>query len=151
MFSSGYTQLDNLPIVNCSSPNVLKVGINIFLVCTVNNKFSAESLCMGKNVLRWVDYRVGILLIRFWKPITCFCEWKSERMIRLWKRVNCFRLSFVMGNLSKSITVTLVLRAMGAICSQSLFFKELLFKKSDWVKSKTSDFLFCCVSFLVIL
>ena len=45
MFSSGYTQLDNLPIVNCSSPNVLKVGINIFLVCTVNNKFSAESLC----------------------------------------------------------------------------------------------------------
>ena len=76
-----------------------------------------------------------------------FCERKSERAIRAWKRANRSCRSFVMNNLSKELTVTLLYWATWANRSQSLFCKEghelncssRSLKKSKWAKSDGSD------------
>ena len=87
---------------------------------------------------------------RFFEWFSRFCERKSEWAICSRKRANCSHRSFVMSDLSKSLTVALLKKAMGAKRSHSLFCSEgperfahsHSLKNCSFVQSYRSDSLF---------
>ena len=87
---------------------------------------------------------------RFFEWFSRFCERKSEWAICSRKRANCSHRSFVMSDLSKSLTVALFKKATGAKRSRSLFCSEgperfahsCSLKNCSFVQSDRSDLLF---------
>ena len=95
-----------------------------------------------REYLTWhIPTRVGNSLISFSRYLFVFCEQKSKRAIHLRKRANRSRCSFVMSDLSQSLTVALLLWATWVNHSRLLFCKErgseslkslFKIKKSEW-------------------